>query len=87
MGWTVYGLYHVVGLRLPSYGSLSKPFEQSLRVLGFLKPLSLSPHPCTVPTLLATYLLGCSGDLVSRLGNRPYRACYGLLWWLKGDTK
>ena len=29
----------------------------------------------------------CSGDFVSRLSNRPYRAYYDLLWWLKGDTK
>ena len=24
------------------------------------------------------------GDLLSRLSNRPYRASYGLLWWLIG---
>ena len=32
-------------------------------------------------------LLGCSGDLVSRLGNGPYGAYNGLLGWLVGDTK
>ena len=30
--------------------------------------------------------LGGSGDLVSLLRNGPYRAYYGLLWWLIGDT-
>ena len=33
-----------------------------------------------------TLMLGCSGDLVSLLSNGPYRAYYGLLWWLIGDT-
>ena len=32
-------------------------------------------------------VLGCSGDLVSRLCNGPHGACNGLLWWLVGDTK
>ena len=33
------------------------------------------------------YRLRCSADLVSRLSKGPYyRACYGLLLWLKGDT-
>ena len=32
-------------------------------------------------------ILGCSGDLVSRLSNGPYRASNGLLWWLVADTK
>ena len=32
-------------------------------------------------------LLGCSGDLVSRLGKEPYEASYGLLLGLIGDTK
>ena len=32
-------------------------------------------------------LLGCSGDLVSRLSNGPYGASYGLLWGLIRDTK
>ena len=31
-------------------------------------------------------LLGSSGDVVSRLSNGPFRACYGLLWGLVGDT-
>ena len=31
-------------------------------------------------------VLGWSGDLVSLLRNGPYRAGYGLLWWLIGDT-
>ena len=30
------------------------------------------------------YVLGCSGDLVNRLSNGPYRASYGLLWGLCG---
>ena len=33
-------------------------------------------------------ILGCSGDLVSRLRNRPYGASYGLVWGgLIGVTK
>ena len=28
-----------------------------------------------------------SGDLISRLGNGPYRVSYGSLWGLMGDTK
>ena len=32
-------------------------------------------------------ILGCSGDLVSRLSNGPYWASYGLLLGLIGDTK
>ena len=27
------------------------------------------------------------GDLAILPSNGPYRACYGLLWWLIGDTK
>ena len=27
------------------------------------------------------------GDLVSRLSNGPYRAYYGLLWWLMGELE
>ena len=37
--------------------------------------------------LALSLLLGCSGDLVSRLSSGPYRAYYGLLWWFIGDTK
>ena len=37
--------------------------------------------------LLINSLLGCSGDLVSRLSNGPCRASYGLLLGLEGDTK
>ena len=33
------------------------------------------------------YLLGCSGDLVSRLSTGPYGASYGLLGGLIGDTR
>ena len=32
-------------------------------------------------------ILGCWGDLVGLLSSVPYRASYGLLWWLMGDTK
>ena len=32
-------------------------------------------------------VLGCSRDLVSRLGNGPCGASYGFLWGLIGDTK
>ena len=31
-------------------------------------------------------IIGCLGDLVSRLSKGPYRAYYGLLWGLTGDT-
>ena len=40
-----------------------------------------------VPFWVPYILLGCSGDLVSRLSNGPYGASYGLLRWLMRDTK
>ena len=37
-------------------------------------------------SLKGDHILGCSGDLVSRLSNGPYGASYGLCG-LIGDTK
>ena len=41
-----------------------------------------TPSKCTS----SQGLLGCSGDLASRLSNRPYWAYYGLLFGLIWDT-
>ena len=52
-----------------------------LKGLCYLGPTGLSLEPNSKA------LLGCSGDLVSRLSNRPYRAYYPFVWWQTGDTK
>ena len=40
----------------------------------------LSRYLCTCPRQMGdTIPIGCSGDLVSRLSNWPYQACYGFL--------
>ena len=52
-------------------------------VLSTCEPLSnLLPRKLALKTIL----LGRSGDLVSQLSNRTYRAYYGYIWWLTGDT-
>ena len=35
--------------------------------------------------MVLSFMLGCSGDFVSRPSNGPYVACYGLLWGLIGN--
>ena len=40
-----------------------------------------------VPLLGVAHTWMLFGDLVSRLSSGPYRASYGLLWGLIGDTK
>ena len=47
------------------------------------------PWPCSLdcgmPTSWTYRLLGCSGDLVSRLSDWPYGASYGFIWGLVRD--
>ena len=58
------------------------PRVPKVAVLQLKKSRTMGTRRFHVPTIL-----GCPGDLVSRIGNGPYGASYGLLWGLIGDTK
>ena len=63
---------------------------KSAQAVREVTPNDQSPHsegPKGRTRLDCSALLGCSGDLVSRLSNGPYGASYGLIRGLIGDTK